>query len=689
MTLLDPMSAVLGASVAIPALLALYLLKLRRRPVRVSSTLLWKSAAEDLQANVPLRWLRASWLLLLHLAIVGLLVGALGRPVLSAGDSPRTRVVLVIDRSASMSCRDGPEGLTRLEMARARATDLADRAIDSGATVGVVSLAARGSIETGFTSSRGAARAAIAGITPTDQPGNLEAAVRVVDSLLSGSGEELNGPRATVCVFSDGSFGSDGAPAPAGAVVSFVPVGSGTPDNAGIVSLAARRDYDDPGTVRVFARVLSAGPGELDLPVSLAIDGEVVERRVLRSVLPAPTADAPAVRATTTMHASPHRAEAVTTFQVKRPGGGSAVVSIDRPDLLVADNSGAIVLPPATRASVVLVKPDGDAERPTVVPAWLLENALSELDAASFRVISASEYERLAGAGAQGGIDLFVFDRVTPRTAPPGASLSFGAGVPASGLGLRAAENSPTDGYLLAWDRGHPLLQDVALDQVYVTSALVPSMLDGAASRPGVLATGPGGPLMILGADGHHRRLVVAFDVAASNWPLQVSFPVFLATALDYLTLRGEESAGRAFSTGEPVDIVVPRGVSSVELRRVEAPGAGTATSVGSATTGGPESTIRVAVPPDRAGERVPVGLVERAGLYRVAPPGAEPVLAVNLVNAVESACGVSNSLKLGGATVTGGVAVPVPREVWPWLVLAAAGLLVVEWIAFAARARA
>ncbi|MFY7874007.1 MAG: dihydroxy-acid dehydratase, partial [Pirellula sp.] len=54
-------------SSALPLLLALYLLKLRRRPLRVVSTLFWPRASEDAQVNVPLRWLRPSWLLLLHL----------------------------------------------------------------------------------------------------------------------------------------------------------------------------------------------------------------------------------------------------------------------------------------------------------------------------------------------------------------------------------------------------------------------------------------------------------------------------------------------------------------------------------------------------------------------------------------------------------------------------------------------
>jgi Aerotolerance regulator N-terminal len=51
MTWATPTLAALVAAIAIPALIILYFLKLRRIPREVSSTLLWKKAIQDLQAN--------------------------------------------------------------------------------------------------------------------------------------------------------------------------------------------------------------------------------------------------------------------------------------------------------------------------------------------------------------------------------------------------------------------------------------------------------------------------------------------------------------------------------------------------------------------------------------------------------------------------------------------------------------
>src|SRR5262247_1796467 len=123
MTFLAPMAALAAAAITAPILLILYMLRLRRRPVRVSTIMFWPVAAEDAQANEPLRWLRPSWLLFLHAAVLALLLLALARPAVM-GPGAADRLVILIDRSASMSAADMPDGKTRLDAAKARAARL-------------------------------------------------------------------------------------------------------------------------------------------------------------------------------------------------------------------------------------------------------------------------------------------------------------------------------------------------------------------------------------------------------------------------------------------------------------------------------------------------------------------------------------------------------------------------------------
>ncbi|MEM1422881.1 MAG: BatA domain-containing protein, partial [Planctomycetota bacterium] len=109
MTFLAPLAGIIAGVLGTLGVLVSYFLKLRRRPVRVASTLLWDRAVQDLQVNAPFRMLRASWLLLMQLLIVACVSLALARPAVE-GDGPTAeRVVLIVDASASMGASDAPE----------------------------------------------------------------------------------------------------------------------------------------------------------------------------------------------------------------------------------------------------------------------------------------------------------------------------------------------------------------------------------------------------------------------------------------------------------------------------------------------------------------------------------------------------------------------------------------------------
>src|SRR3954447_9162320 len=116
---LSPLTGIIAAAIAVPALLVLYFLKLRRRELPVSSTLLWKKAIQDLQVNAPFQRLRRNLLLILQMLLLCLLILALARPVTFYQPGAGKNTVILIDRSASMSAND-VNGKSRLEEAKRR-----------------------------------------------------------------------------------------------------------------------------------------------------------------------------------------------------------------------------------------------------------------------------------------------------------------------------------------------------------------------------------------------------------------------------------------------------------------------------------------------------------------------------------------------------------------------------------------
>ncbi|MFO0860815.1 MAG: VWA domain-containing protein [Phycisphaerales bacterium] len=660
MSFLAPTSAIVAAAIVFPLLGVLYLLKLRRRPVRVSSIMLWPASATDVQVNVPLAPPRPSFLLLLHLLIAAALVMAVGRPVLLDSGDRAARTIVLIDRSASMSAMDGAspggERVSRLAEATRRARELVSKAPD-GSAFGVVSIAADAQIVQELTADRAAVLAAIDGVTPTDQPGDLAPAMEVARAILAASGQEAESESgAEVLVFSDGSFaGTSRELRSPGATVRLVRCGPGADAdkvNLGVVVLSARRDADDAGLVHLFAKVENASREARAVPLRFAVDGAVVETRSIE--VPGSAAEAPG--------------ESGLVFSAKVPAGGLATVTLlvdDQRDLLASDNTAATRLLPDVPLKMLLVR-QGATARAADAPVgagFLLSDALEELRPAEFRTVPTEMYETMKRAGELRFFDLVVFDGVSPREAPPIPSLSFGAGVP--GIELGGPDSGEEAKPVQSWVRSNVLLRDITLDGV--VAARVPS-LRGDDKSVQVIARGERSPLIMQSraADGP-RRVVVAFALENSNWPLQPGFPIFLKAASDWLTARGADAASVQFLTTQ---------AASVE-------GSGAFPVFEGPLTIRPREQVLAS-----GQRRLALGVIDRAGVYTPNPAGTFPPVAVNLLDAHESAVATSDTLRVGSRTISAPGGASRPREIWPWLILLAAGLLALEWIFFARSAR-
>src|SRR5437660_8363736 len=104
MSILAPAAAVLALT--LPAIVALYFLRIMR-PTRIVPALhLWPDQIRDRQANVPWQKLRFGWLLLLQLLVAAFLVAAAAQPALPASASLAPHNIVLLDASASMQAKD-------------------------------------------------------------------------------------------------------------------------------------------------------------------------------------------------------------------------------------------------------------------------------------------------------------------------------------------------------------------------------------------------------------------------------------------------------------------------------------------------------------------------------------------------------------------------------------------------------
>src|SRR5512145_1819666 len=126
------------AALAIPILL-LYMLKLRRKQVQVSSTFLWVQLLRDQQANAPWQKLKRNLLLILQLLILASLVIAFARPAIPVPAVASGSVIVLLDASASMNATDVSP--SRFEEAR-KSIDALINGLSGGSSMTLILVAA-------------------------------------------------------------------------------------------------------------------------------------------------------------------------------------------------------------------------------------------------------------------------------------------------------------------------------------------------------------------------------------------------------------------------------------------------------------------------------------------------------------------------------------------------------------------
>lgn len=669
-TFLNAPAAMISAAILAPVLLALYFLKLHRQETLISSTLLWKKSIEDLQANTPFQKLRRNLLLILQMLALMLVLLAIAQPVLNLPASSGKALIILIDRSASMQATDTPSQ-TRLQLAKIRARQLLDH-LDRNALAAVIAFDDQALVVQSFTSDVSALRQAVDSIKPTDRPSRLRPAyllAQAQSASLTNSSQPDSLPQ--IRLLSDGKIldADDLPPLPN---VSFEPIGQPGTANTAIVALSARRNYQNPAQVQIFARLANFSAQAVDCDVQLSIapidpaeSGTVrwIKTR-LASVTLAPQ-HAPPDQPESDLPPN-QRARDSVEFTIDLPT--AALIRLEllhRDDALPTDDGAQLVIPSPHLMRVALVTPGN----------FFLEKAVKALSLQSLALLTPEQYETAMAGRQVDSFDVIIFDRYSPpvlaATNQPllpttGNFLWFGA-VPA-GIGLHWAQtdNRPItveNVGVLDWKRDHPILRSLQLSHLFFASAWQLQ----SDQQSDVLIDGLKGPLLLLHHQGDQTHIVAGFDLLQSNWPLHISFPIFIQNALSYLAMGASMDIHQSYAAGTP--LVIPR----------------TALSSASLAAG---DTIRLAGPDQNRTITIPatgdfaLPALDRVGIYTLDPPiDRFEHLAVNLLNANESDL-TPAQLPPGniGQTISA-LARPNRVDLWWWIIaLAVLPLLLIEW---------
>jgi hypothetical protein len=661
-------------------LILLYFLKLRRRPLEVPSTFLWRKSIEDLRVNSLFQWLRDNVLLLVQLlAVLVLLYGLLGLEVHGRTAAGR-HYILLIDNSASMAATDVAP--SRLEAARRAALREIDAHADGDSGM-VIAFNSRAALLQPYTADKGLLRRAVESVAQTQRLTRLEEALALAESLAnprrSGddqavrpAGEEPGQARTYVTpegvaaeahLFSDGRFPDVPSFAAGKLDLQYHRLGASGPDaanNVGIVTLAAARDEQDPARVGVFARVLNFRPAPASVRLELEWrqpDRPGFQLRERELALPA-SGESPG--------------EAVATFELGEVDDTANVLVHARlaghRDCFATDDEAWLVVGSLRRARVLVVTPGNGLlrdffDQPATEKVARVEY-LAPADLAD-----AARYRRPA---LQGAFDLVVFDRCAPdgEEAMPLANTFFIDSVPppwkrADMPALKgAAIRNPAS--------SHPLMRHLtALDQVAFADAFRFDLKDPRVPprTPRLLETGgETAVLFLLQRRPPLEDLVLTFPLVnargewSTTWPLKLSFPVFLRNVVYELGHVRDAAASESIRPGEVETIRPDAAVETVEVTD---------------PAGRRERLARGA----RA--EFLYNSTEQVGPYRAQWPGGGRGFVVNLLDAGESDVRPRDEVRLGSRELPSAPPRRQAYELWKWGALAALALLALEWAVY------
>jgi len=531
MTWVTPYAGLLLGVIVIPLLLLLYFLRLRRQPLRVSSTMLWERAVEDLHANSPFQRLRPSTLLLLQLLALVLVILAMMQPQIEGGSSKEGTHVLLIDRSGSMEAI-GEDGKTRLEEAKEKAIEVVNQIYGGGlftSTGGktmIIAFADHAEVVSPFTDSKQQLLNALNTIQPTHGQSKVSEPLKLARAYTTTVDPEQDGLSTTesaqIELFSDGRIEDLQEQAlQRGESLKYHMVGSIDDQNIGISTIDAKRPTQSSDEVQVFLSLSNSGDEEKTVDVELRIDGIPVG--VQQVLIPKMQND---VLGTASLVFVPF----------SMPQSGIIQARVLHHDVLAIDNQASLVIPPAKDLKVLLSEIG-----PPIVQTVLKGMPLQEL-----KVVNESELQSMIDSGESSDFDVIVSRGVHLNSISRGNYFMFGEPPPITSL------ESFVDGesqVMIVAKEGHPVMRFVRYEDIVVMKGH-DVVLDQSTE---VLLEGSHWPAILTLRENGVHLIYVSFDPIQSNWPYLRSFPFFVFNGIQFLGHQGDVLTAKSKQVGEAI----------------------------------------------------------------------------------------------------------------------------------------
>ncbi len=539
-----------------PLIVMLYFLKLRRKPVQVPSTYLWRRTIEDLHVNSIWQRLRKNLLLLLQLLAVLFLILACLRPGFRGEQTLGKRSIIMIDNSCSMHATD--LGQSRLEAARQRALDMIDSLgrsdeltdapqsslssalglspADSGDVAMVIAFSDRADVKQGFTSDKKKLRAAIDSIQPTNRTTDLNEALRAASGLANpGRTSQIEdmadvqvaeAKPAKLYILSDGRFGPPQMDL-GNLTAEYIPIGTAEANNLAILAFTVERNLEKGGRIEAFARVQNFGNSAASARVSLSLDGMLID---------ASDVEIDSLSSTG------------VSFELGEVNEGKLQLELEVDDDLEFDNVAFAGLDPPRQLEMLVVS-DGN----TALEAALATKQAQDLVAVRMLEpdsLQTPEYQQLADSGT---IDLILYDQCSPTSMPQANTLFMGSLPP--GETWKAGEVSGPQ-FIIDSNRAHPMLQYVDMGTVRIVEGQALEMPSGGTE----LLRSDAGVLMGVAPRGAYQDAVLGMPLMRvtdagispnTDWPIKRSFPVFILNALEYLGGAVSNAGAKTIQPGQ------------------------------------------------------------------------------------------------------------------------------------------